>query len=219
MNIRKHTVLLAAFALAVGCNDGGPFDGEDTDTTDDTGFIDDSGMDDTDDTGPVDLTPMWNVADLTNGWEDIITADCGNDEVTFMLETINWGYAPELYIADTRFTQDYDELHTFEETDVSPDPSGYSEFTRTLSTGVAFPNTPDATSVFACPTFDPDDSAEFANTFALAVWDEDGATDTSANAPVDCIVFGEDADLLINNPPASLPAVPSWLTAANCTAL
>jgi len=208
----KFWTMLGVAMMAGACTDGsGDKDGDDT-------FADDSGdtpveTDESDE--PVDVTPMWDTSRWTNGYADALTNNCGASG-TFSLElyTENWGYNAVFYMAETRFTKDWDEEHSFDPAaeENSPDPDGWTKFKRTLTTDASFPPTPDVSTLFDCDgsvrDLDPSDTNNFQVTFAAAVYDVD---DNLA----DCIVFGHSPSSLLGTvPPGITP--PSWVNSTNC---
>lgn len=215
MNKLTLWALLGA-SLALGaCTDPGTDPSDDTDTLDsmmdDTDPMDDTDetdVEDTDDTDP-GVAPFFKAWDVD--WKEALDNQCANPKgmFTLTLETVNWGYTASWYVAETRYTKDYDEEHTFEETN-GPGPDSWTIFSRTLETDT-YPNTPDLTSAFDCDATEQDLNPEDENwqaTFAAVVYDAEGAI-------ADCIVFGRDPATLLGTPPAGLTP-PAWLTAANC---
>ncbi len=216
--MRTHTFALFAGVLALGgCIDGftdaSPIDtGLDTDTD----VVDSDSDADTDTPiGP----PMFVTSGWSTDWTDAVTLDCAasTPKFTLTLRTEPTGYDAEFYMADTRFTKDYDEEHTFE--DDSATDFSYSVFERTLTPSVAFASAmADVNSVFKCVGSNADAGSNFKSTgtggnfnvtYAARVDDVDGNLS-------DCIVFGYNpAELLDGTPPAGLN-VPSWVTANNC---
>ena len=49
------------------------------------------------------------------------------------LYTVNWGYGARAFLADTRFDGAWSEEHELTETDISAEPSGYSEYSLDLT--------------------------------------------------------------------------------------
>lgn len=202
----------AASLLAIGTACDGGKDGGTCDTA--AGPCDtDSGLvvDDTDDTTDVGGPPTFDTTAWTS-LADAIMIDAGTGEVTIQVRTVDWGYTPELYIADSRFTKDYDELHTMLETDRSDSSAGFSIFERTLSTGAAYPGEADVSSVFDAADFDSTNAADFSVGIAVAVYDVDGNIS-------DCIVFGYDPQVLLDGDlSGTAVSIPSWLNSTNCQA-
>lgn len=204
----------AASLLAIGTAcDGGKDGNTDCETGTDCTTDTDSGLvvDDTD-TTDVGGPPTFDTTAWTS-LADAIMVDAGAGEVTIQVRTTNWGYTPELYIADSRFTKDYDELHTMIETDRSDTSSGFSIFERTLSTGAAFASAEaDVNSVFESADFDSTNGADFSVGVAVAVYDIDGNI-------ADCIVFGYDPQVLLDGDlSGAAVSIPSWLNATDCHA-
>lgn len=203
----------AASLLAIGTAcDGGKDGGTDCETGTDCTTDTDSGLvvDDTD-TTDVGGPPTFDISAWTS-LADPIMVDAGAGTVTIQVRTTNWGYTPELYIADSRFTKDYDELHTMTETDASDTSSGYSIFERTLSTGAAYPGEADVSTVFEANDFDSTGAANFSVGIAVAVKDIDGNI-------ADCIVFGYDPQVLLDGDlSGAAVSIPSWLNATDCHA-
>jgi hypothetical protein len=213
MALHKLSAVGFYILLAVACTSG---DTKDTDPIDTGAPIDtdttDTDTTDTDTPEDTDITPSWDTTsfDITMA----MMTDCTSVEegtVSFMIRSDNWGYTPELYIADTRFSKDYDELHTLAETDTSPLPTGYSFFERELTAGALFANaTPDVNTVIGCRDFDATSAEEYSVGVALALFDEAGDL-------ADCIVFGYDTDVLFNGElSGGQISQPAWLTEANC---
>ena len=205
MSTFKTWALIGAAAFVAACDSGPTDDKSDTDSGADT---DDSSMMDDTDTMPPDVTPMWDVAT----WSDALSQDCGAGTFTLEMRTMNWGYNATFYMAETKFTKDYDEEHTFVDDENGTDETTFTVFNRTLDTDAAFSATePDVNTLFNCADgdLDPTDSDNFQVTFAAVVYEADGTTIG------DCVVFGHDPDALLGTVPAGL-APPAWVTAANC---
>lgn len=147
----------------------------------------------------------------TDGWTslaDALTVDCAGSEINLLLRTVRWGYATELYVADTRYTRDYGEQHTMDETDLSPDATGYSVFERALTVGVPlFDQQPDVSTLFTCDWFALNDMGV---SFAAVVRDDQGAI-------ADCITFGQDPEVLLDRGiGGGMANMPAWMDRATC---
>lgn len=229
MKLSSSLWILSLATLAACGLGNGNTDDDDTGLDTDTADTDDTTETDTDETDIVDVTPEWNEAAWSTGWEDFV--DCSQSgEVTFSAETKNWGFDAALYLSQTRFYgafSAWDELHTLDEESASGnnDGEGFSVFERTLTTGATTGNqTADTSTLFKCspgtPSLDPSDSGNFQVSFALAVWGEND--DSSTDDPTDCIVFGQDAQELLDNGytggtgSGAGRTLPAWFNATNC---
>jgi hypothetical protein len=193
-------LLGAASVLAIGTAcDGGDKGTTDCETGTDCTTDTDSGLivDDTDTTA-VGGPPTWDVSAWTDKYDAIIT--CDGTSVTFQLRTTNWGYAPRLYLADTRFAGAWTEEHTLAEVETSPSSDGYSVFERTL-TIVASANDqdPDVSTILGCERY-VTGAGDESVTIAAAVYESDSTTQS------DCIAFGfEPGDVSGGTLPGDAP--------------
>jgi hypothetical protein len=207
MKLINLVVLFGAASLATACIDGTPSEkGDDTFGTDtDSGDTTADDTDDTDDTMPAG-PPMWDTTAWTDRYDAIITCNAGAS-ITIQLRTMNWGFTPRLYLADTRFAGAWSEEHTMEETDVSPDPSGYSLFERTLNiVASANDQDPDVSTILNCERYETGAGDESV-TIAAAVYESAGG------AQSDCIAFGHDADAVAGD---SLPGTAPTFATGDC---
>ncbi len=184
--------------------------------TDDGGpSVDTDDTDDTDTLAPAPGPPRFNGAAMVPDWSGAIALNCAANQMTITVETTNWGYDAELYMADTRFTQDYDEVHTLD--DINPALNGSrSVFSRTLSTNAAFSAVvPDVSSLFKCDAGAGSGShfkvtqsgGNFMVTYALLVRDVNGSV-------ADCVVFGHNPTLLRTGPIPPDLVPPAWVRAS-----
>jgi hypothetical protein len=219
MKLHKLALLMGALAFTA-CDDGSG-----TDTKVDTGSDSDTGTADTDDTDDTDMMacyddgtagePYWNFCEYDEAWEDALTFDCANNAATLAVRTSRWGFGATLYIAETRFTKDWDEEHTLSETSQSGNPEGWSFFEVTLETDTDIADVDDGKSLFNCADgdLDPANTDNFQTTFALVTY-----TDATQATVADCVVFGQDPQSVIDNSNSgTLPGgSPSWVT-SDCT--
>lgn len=201
------TKLLLPFGLIAGllaCSDGGDTDTDTNTDPTDTGA-------DTGDTGdtPVDTTPVLE----SDKAADAVLLCTDGETFQLQVRADGIGYDPQLYIADTRFTKDYDEVHNMTVTESSVE-DNFSIFEADLT-----PNANDASGLnyedgvkttFKCEALDPA-SSEFGVTFAVRVDADEGT------GPADCIVFGHDANAILTDAASfgSL-SIPEWLNSDNC---
>lgn len=222
MKLYKLALLFGALSFTA-CDDGSKTETDPDTDTDATSDTDTDSMMETGDSGMMacyddglDGPPEWDLCEYDNGWEDAWTVDCSANTATLILRTNNWGWGASLYIADTRYTVDYDEEHTMTESDSSSETGGYSLFEVDLATNTAFADQDDGLSVFVCDNLDPT-SGTFQATMAAVVY-----TDQGQQTVADCVVFGENPDELISGTvvggsgEAASLVIPSWLDATNC---
>jgi hypothetical protein len=186
-----NIIVLAPVLATMGACIDGPVSSKDPI---ETGILDtdptDTDATDTDatDTDVVDISPTWDDVGLSS-WSDTVT--CVDDQLTLVMSTLNWGYDAELYLGGTRFDNPWEESgHTLAETDISAEPSGYSQFTAGLSVVTAIADVvPGTTTLFGCDDLLASEE-NHSVTYALLVRNSDG--DVS-----DCVVFGHDPDSLL----------------------
>jgi hypothetical protein len=120
---------------------------------------------------------------------------------------VNWGYGARAFLADTRFDGAWSEEHELTETDLSADPSGYSEYSLDLTVVATIGEVGAGTSIFGCDDLTAGNPMQSV-TYVVEVLDIDGSV-------ADCIAFGHDPSGLLANTVPDL-TVPQWVLDAGC---